>query len=238
MIIESSLFKGFIAADSDLVKLDFSWGLDFFLGKASTVSMYLSKASILSEGGIKLLLFLTKELSVSSVPSKYSTSLSFLLNSFTSSFNWSGFPIGGVGVNFKPLFKSDISGKLSFLSDKLMIFMASNFSLFIDCWTGDRGSDHGLGSGPGPCPCPDLCPDPDLGLKKAVLHFRFVVAQCSSVRVLIVLVFVVPRFRFRFQSHAENVVVFAVLGVSVVVASGLVLAPFLETLVGSERVQL
>ena len=73
-------------------------------GKSSTFEKKLSSAVFLLGGGIKSLLFLTREISVSSVPSKYSASLSFLLNSFISSFNCSGLPMGGVGVNFKPLF--------------------------------------------------------------------------------------------------------------------------------------
>ena len=63
----------------------------------------LLRPSFLSGGGIELLLFLTSDLSLSSVPSKYSTSLSFLLNSSMASVSFfPAFPIGGVGVNFSP----------------------------------------------------------------------------------------------------------------------------------------
>ena len=57
-----------------------------FFGKSSTFEIKLSSAVFLLGGGIKSLLFLTIEISVSSVPSKYSASLSFLLNSLKSSY--------------------------------------------------------------------------------------------------------------------------------------------------------
>ena len=65
---------------------------------------------------------------MSSVPSKYSTSLSFLLNSFKSSFNCSVFPTGG--VNFNPLFNKVISMSLSFFLHESIIFMSLS-SVFI-----------------------------------------------------------------------------------------------------------
>ena len=118
---------------------------------------------------MKLLLFLTNDLSVSSVPSKYSTSLSFLLNSFTSSFSCSGLPIGGVGVNSRPLFYKDISAELNCMLDKFFIVISFKFVLSIVCLAGDCGL--GFGPGRGPVPGPGLCPDPNLGLKSKVLHF-------------------------------------------------------------------
>ena len=102
-------------------------------GKSSTFEINLSKAAFLSGGGVKLLLFLTRELSVSSVPSKFSTSLSFLLNSFKFSFSCSVFPTRGVGVNFVPLFNKVISMTLSFLLDKFIVFMSLS-SVFITDW--------------------------------------------------------------------------------------------------------
>ena len=69
--------------------------------KISIVETNLSRAAFLSGCGINLLLFLTSDLSLSSVPSTGSISLSFLLNSFKSFVSFSAFPVGGVGVNFK-----------------------------------------------------------------------------------------------------------------------------------------
>ena len=74
------------------VRLNFVFLLfsSLIFGKSSTFEIKLSSAVFLLGGGIKSLLFLTREISVSSVPSKYSASLSFLLNSFKSSFNFQG----------------------------------------------------------------------------------------------------------------------------------------------------
>ena len=83
-----------------------------------------SSASFRLLGGMKLDLFLTKEISLSSVPSKNSASLNFLLNSFESSFNSCVFPNFGVGVNLSPLFNNDISASVSFLLDKFIILMS------------------------------------------------------------------------------------------------------------------
>ena len=68
----------------------------FVFGNSCIVLIYLSRAAFLSGFGVKLLLFLTSEISSSSVPSKYSISLSFLLNSLTSSVSFSAFPLVGV----------------------------------------------------------------------------------------------------------------------------------------------
>ena len=65
----------------------------------------LSNAALRFLGGIKSLLFLTREISGSSVPLKYSARRNFLVNSNISSFNSCWFPRSGVGVNFKPFFK-------------------------------------------------------------------------------------------------------------------------------------
>ena len=52
-------------------------------------------------------------MSVSSVPSKYSTILSVLLKSFKFSVNFSEFPSAGVGVNLSPLFNKLFLNHLS-----------------------------------------------------------------------------------------------------------------------------
>ena len=70
---------------SDLLKFCFILLCILVLGKLSIVETNLSRAAFLSGCGMKLLLFLTSDLSLSSVPSKYSINLSFLLNSFKSS---------------------------------------------------------------------------------------------------------------------------------------------------------
>ena len=129
IIIDSSFCNIFITLDSDLLKFCFILLFVFVFGKSSIVEIYLSRAAFLSECGIKLLLFLTSDLSLSSVPSKYSISLSFLLNYFKSSVSFSAFPAGGVGVNFNPLFSKVISESLSCLCDRFIIFM-SLMSLF------------------------------------------------------------------------------------------------------------
>ena len=69
-----------IAFDSDVVKFGFNFFFYLVFGKSSVDEINLSRAAFLSEGSTKLLLFLTSELSVSSVPSKCSTSRNFLLN--------------------------------------------------------------------------------------------------------------------------------------------------------------
>ena len=80
MTIDWSLCNAFIALYSDLLKFCFKFELLFFVfGNSSIVLIYLSRAAFLSGFGVKLLLFLTSEISSSSVPSKYSISLSFLL---------------------------------------------------------------------------------------------------------------------------------------------------------------
>ena len=83
IIIVSSLCKFLIALDYVLFKFGLNMLFVLVFGKSSFVEINLSRLSYLSGGGIKLLLFLTNEMSVSSVPSKYSTSLN-LLNSFKS----------------------------------------------------------------------------------------------------------------------------------------------------------
>ena len=114
---------------------------------------------------------LLKKTVVSSVPSKYSTRRIFLLNSFTSSVSCSGFPIGGVGVNFSPLFNNDFSVVFNCLFDKLIILTSLISLSFIACWVGDRDCvldrDLDLGRGLGPDPGPD--PGPELK-NTAVLH--------------------------------------------------------------------
>ena len=95
-------------------------------------------------------MFLTNDISVSSVPSKYSTRRIFLLISFTSSVSCSGYPIGGVDVNFSPLFNNDFSVVFNCLFDKLIILTSLISLSFIACWVGDRDLGRGLGPDPGP----------------------------------------------------------------------------------------
>ena len=133
-----------------------------FFGKSSTFEIKLSSAVFLLGGGIKSLLFLTREISVSSVPSKYSASLSFLLNSFKSSFNCSGLRMGGVGVNFKPLFSKVFSVVLNFLLDKLIILMAF-IPVFKKGWgLGVFDLDPSLALTPPPASNPTPTPSPTL----------------------------------------------------------------------------
>ena len=80
---------------SDLLKFCFILLCIFVLGKLSIVETNLSRAAFLCGCGMKLLLFLTSGLSLSSVPSKYSISLSFLLNSFKSLSVFQHFPLVG-----------------------------------------------------------------------------------------------------------------------------------------------
>ena len=82
IIIESSFCNVLIALDSRLFKFGFNVLSFLAFGNSSTVVINLSRAAFLSGGGIKSLLFLTSDLSLFSIPSKYSRSLSFLLNSF------------------------------------------------------------------------------------------------------------------------------------------------------------
>ena len=93
----------------------------FVLGKLWKTN--LSRAAFLSGCGMKLLLFLTSDLSLQSVSSKYVISLSFLLISFKSSVSFSAFSVGRVGVKSNPLSNKDISKSLSCLADKFIIFM-------------------------------------------------------------------------------------------------------------------
>ena len=161
---------------------------------------------------MKLILFSTNDLSFSSVLSKYSTSFSFLLKSLTSSFNCSVFPIGGVGVNMRPLFNKDISAEPNVLLDELIIFVSFGIASSIACWAGDRGL--GLCLGHDPCPVPGPCLCPDLGLKNKVLHFHnfhpALVTQCLLGRTVIVLIDAPPPspppLRYFFPYPAEKAV--------------------------------
>ena len=105
-------------------------------------------------------MFLTNDISVSSVPSKYSTRRIFLLIFFTASVSCSGFPIGGVDVNFNSLFNNDFSVVFNSLFDKLIILTSLISLSFIACWVGDSdrvlGRDLDLGRGLGPDPGPEL----------------------------------------------------------------------------------
>ena len=122
---------------------------------------------------MKLLLFLTSDLSLSSVPSKYSVSLSFLLYYFKSSVSFSAFPVGGVGVNFNPLSNKDISKSLSCLADRSIIFMS--FICFLSIESFVLGFGFGLGSGL----CRGLCPFPGPNLKKTADYFhQFSLRHC------------------------------------------------------------
>ena len=94
-----------------------------FLPTLSIEETNLSRAAFLSGCGMKLLLFLTSDLSLLSVPSKYLISLSFLINSFKSSVSFSAFPVGGVGVNFNLLSNKYISKSLSCLADRLLFMV-------------------------------------------------------------------------------------------------------------------
>ena len=101
----------------------------FELGLFCTFSIYLSNAALRFLGGIKSLLFLTREIFGSSVPLKYSARRNFLVNSNISSFNSCWFPRSGDGVNFKPFSNSFCSESVNLFLDKFIIFVV--VSLFV-----------------------------------------------------------------------------------------------------------
>ena len=103
--------------------------------------------------------------------SKYSASLSFLLNSFKSSFDCSVLPMGGVGVNLKPLFSKVFFCCTHILLGKMIILMS-----FIP--VSKRGWGLGVfdldpepGLDPSPCLAPDPDPKSNPDLKNTVVHF-------------------------------------------------------------------
>ena len=134
IIIESSFCNDLIALDSNLFKFGFNLLFLLVFGNSSTVVTNLSRAAFLSEGGMKSLLFLTGDLSNLSVPSKYSRSLSFLLNSFKSSERFSLFPTDGIGVNLSPLFSKVISESFNYLADRFTIFISVRSLFNTECF--------------------------------------------------------------------------------------------------------
>ena len=87
------------------------------MGNFSTVSIYSSSALLRLSGGVKFDLFRTKDISQSSMPSKYSAYRDFLLNALKSSVSSCSFPNFGTGVNLSPLVSREISVSVSFLFD-------------------------------------------------------------------------------------------------------------------------
>ena len=93
-------------------------------GKLLTLSMYSSRYLSRCFGGLKLLLYFTRDLSFSSEFLKNSASLNFLKNSAKSLLISDKFDFSGVGVNLSPFLRSDISWFESFLFEKLFIFIS------------------------------------------------------------------------------------------------------------------
>lgn len=87
MTTDLSFAKDFIAFLSARDTLYLIFVLDLVVGVFCRFSTYFSNAALRFLGGIKLLLFLTMDMSGSSVPKKYSASRNFLSNSNKSSFN-------------------------------------------------------------------------------------------------------------------------------------------------------
>ena len=104
IIIDWSFARDLIAFLSAEDILYFLFELGLIVGVFCTFSIYLSNAALRFLGGIKSLLFLTREISGSSVPLKYSARCNFLVNSNISAFNSCWFPRSGVRVNFKPFY--------------------------------------------------------------------------------------------------------------------------------------
>ena len=95
------------------------------------LAIKLSKISSLPCGGTKFDLFLTRDSSSSSHPSKNSTRRTVRLNSDISFDNSCMFEFRGVGVNFNPFSSNLISVLFNFLCDKLTICI-SGFVVVMD----------------------------------------------------------------------------------------------------------
>ena len=131
MILSSSV-RDLIELCCDFGRLCLIFVLSFGVrGISVTFVKKASKSLSLPLGGIQLVLFLTSDWSFSSsFPSKYSTSLTFRVNSILSSFNFCIFGLVGVGVNLRPLSKSLVSFCVSFLEDRFTICISVLHAIF------------------------------------------------------------------------------------------------------------
>ena len=84
---------------------------------------YVSKISLRPLGGVKFDLFLTRDTSLFSSPSKYSHNLIFLINAFTSSSSLQELFFYGVGVNLRLIIRTLFSILIRLRFDKLNIFV-------------------------------------------------------------------------------------------------------------------
>ena len=120
------ILESFANDDSDFCSEVFIFRLFFYLSLASSglfivFSTKVSNSCSLPLGGTKLDLFLTKDSSSSSMPSKYSTSRTLRVNSDMSFVNSCVFAFFGVGVNLRPFPNSFISVSFSFRLERLTI---------------------------------------------------------------------------------------------------------------------